>query len=699
MRSKRAARLTALATVLTATSAGAQTATSFYNPNVDAQQFRPAPGPLNFLSVHGARVDGSPGFSVGGMINYANRPFVIFDATCTPPESMTSCTATRVRSTPVEHLATLNVLGSVSLFRRLQIALDLPIQLQSGDNIVPETAQRRVDIPTQTRFAIGDPRLDLKARLVGEGLQGVAVALNAFAQAPIGRFVADQGYLGDSSAAFGGRVIGDFRRGRFSFAANVGAIARLSPAQLYSTWVGHRLLWGAAFGADITPKINVMLEAFGGHDLSGQGQTDVSVLQQSQVELLAAGRYRLGHLALTAGAGTSVVRGFGAPSARVLLGAVYAPATADTDRDGVMDEDDRCASEPEDRDGFEDGDGCPEADNDADGMLDLVDRCPNDPEDRDGFQDNDGCPDRDNDNDGIPDGFDSCPRAPEDRDGDRDTDGCPDDDRDRDGIPDERDRCPTEQEDTDGFADEDGCPEPDNDNDRVLDTADQCGEQPETYNGFQDDDGCPDAIPDRDGDGIADDRDQCADQPETYNGVTDDDGCPERGPSLVQLQGDQIRILQQVNFATNSDRIVGARSFQILDAVAAILAAHPEFVGVEIQGHTDNRGDAERNRDLSRRRAVAVRAYLLTRGVAEGRLTAQGFGPDRPIESNTNSRGRAANRRVEFHLTAPGGASVQSGGTVSSTPAGSPAAQPGATGTDTGATSTGTGATGSGAPR
>ena len=89
-----------------------------------------------------------------------------------------------------------------------------------------------------------------------------------------------------------------------------------------------------------------------------------------------------------------------------------------------------------------------------------------------------------------------------------------------------------------------------------------------------------------------------------------------------------------MNFATNSVRIVGARSFQILDAVAAILAAHPEFVGVEIQGHTDNRGDAERNRDLSRRRAVAVRAYLLTRGVADGRLTAQGFGPDRPVVSN-----------------------------------------------------------------
>ncbi len=673
MRSKRAACLAAVGAVLSTGSAWGQT--SFYNPNVDVQQFRPAPGPNNFLTVHGARVDGMPGFSVGGFVNWAYRPFVIFSATCTPADMATNCSPTQVRSVPVEHLATLNVLGSVTLFRRLQIGLDLPVQLQTGDNIVPATGYRDATVPSQTRFALGDPRLDLKVRLVGDGLQGVAIALNAFAQAPIGRFVADQGYLGDSSAAFGGRAIVDFRRGRFSMAGNVGAIARLEPVQLYSTYVGHRLMWGAAFGVDATPKLNFLLEGFGSHDLSGQGQTDISVVQQSHIEINAAGRYRIGHLTLTLGGGTSVLRGFGSPAVRVLAGAVYAPFLADTDRDGIGDEDDRCPTEAEDRDGFEDNDGCAEADNDADGMLDPVDRCPNEPEDRDNFQDQDGCPDRDNDNDGIPDGYDSCPRAPEDRDGDRDTDGCPDDDRDRDGVPDERDRCPTEQEDTDGFQDEDGCPDADNDNDRIPDAQDQCGEQPETYNGFQDDDGCPDAMPDRDSDGITDDRDQCPDQPETYNGVTDEDGCPERGPSLVQLQGDQIRILQQVNFATNSDRIVGRRSFQILDAVASILAAHPEFANVEIQGHTDNRGDADRNRELSNRRALAVRAYLMTKGVAEGRLSGRGFGPDRPIESNTSSRGRAANRRVEFHLVGPAGQSVQSGGSVSA-PANGPAAAP-----------------------
>lgn len=693
MRSMRVACLVVAGVVLCASNAWAQT--EFFNPNVDVQQFRPAPGPNNFLTVHGARVDGMPGFSVGGYINYGWRPFVIFSASCTPPESMTNCTPTEVRSRPVEHMGTLNALGTVTLFRRLQIGLDLPLHLQAGDNIVISTGRPDVTNPSSVRFAVGDPRLDLKVRVVGEGLQGFALAINAFAQAPLGRVfstitpgspVATQGFLGDSSAAFGGRAIVDFRRGRFSMAANVGAIARLEPVQLYSTYVGHRILWGAAFGVDVTPKLNLMLEGYGSHDLSSGGQTDISVLQQSHIEANLAARYRIGHLALTLGGGTSLLRGFGSPAVRVLAGAVYAPFVVDTDRDGVPDEDDRCPSEPEDRDGFEDQDGCPEDDNDADGILDTVDRCPNEPEDRDNFQDQDGCPDRDNDNDRIPDGYDSCPNEPEDYDGDRDTDGCPDDDRDRDGVPDERDRCPTEPEDTDGFEDEDGCPDPDNDRDGIPDTQDQCGEQPETFNGFQDDDGCPDSMPDRDNDGIPDDRDQCPDQPETYNGITDEDGCPERGPSLVQLQGNQIRILQQVNFATNSDRIVGRRSFQVLDAVAAIMTAHPEFARVEVQGHTDNQGPAERNRDLSQRRAAAVRAYLISKGIAEARLSAQGYGQDRPIESNANRRGRAANRRVEFHLVGPAGQSVQSGGSVSSSTTPETPSAP-ATGASTSATS------------
>jgi outer membrane protein OmpA-like peptidoglycan-associated protein len=84
----------------------------------------------------------------------------------------------------------------------------------------------------------------------------------------------------------------------------------------------------------------------------------------------------------------------------------------DTDGDGICDDDDACPTQPEDKDGFQDADGCPDPDNDQDGIPDALDKCPNDPEDKDGFQDADGCPDPDNDQDGIPDVRDKCPNDP-----------------------------------------------------------------------------------------------------------------------------------------------------------------------------------------------------------------------------------------------------------------------------------------------
>ena len=122
-----------------------------------------------------------------------------------------------------------------------------------------------------------------------------------------------------------------------------------------------------------------------------------------------------------------------------------APPPKDTDGDGLFDDVDECPRQPEDKDGYEDQDGCPEDDNDADGIADKIDDCPMDPEDRDGFEDTDGCPDLDNDKDGIADRVDQCPDEPEDADGVEDDDGCPDCDDDKDGVaecPQPLDKCP-----------------------------------------------------------------------------------------------------------------------------------------------------------------------------------------------------------------------------------------------------------------
>jgi hypothetical protein len=135
-------------------------------------------------------------------------------------------------------------------------------------------------------------------------------------------------------------------------------------------------------------------------------------------------------------------------------------------------------------------------DRDGDGIADDKDKCPDDPEDFDGFQDADGCPDPDNDGDGILDINDACPNIP----ARGSADGCPHQaaqmgDRDGDGITDDRDKCPDDPEDRDGFQDADGCPDPDNDKDGIPDVKDRCPNEPETVNGFQDADGCPDKKP------------------------------------------------------------------------------------------------------------------------------------------------------------------------------------------------------------
>ena len=106
--------------------------------------------------------------------------------------------------------------------------------------------------------------------------------------------------------------------------------------------------------------------------------------------------------------------------------------------------------------------------------LDAADKCPTQAEDKDSFEDDDGCPEYDRDGDGIHDQQDVCPDQAEDKDGYKDEDGCPDADNDGDGLADAKDKCPNVGEDKDGFQDEDGCPDPDNDKDLVLDIDDQC---------------------------------------------------------------------------------------------------------------------------------------------------------------------------------------------------------------------------------
>jgi OOP family OmpA-OmpF porin len=255
-------------------------------------------------------------------------------------------------------------------------------------------------------------------------------------------------------------------------------------------------------------------------------------------------------------------------------------------------------------------------------------------------------PPPDKDADGIPDKDDACPDVPGVATADPKTNGCPPApaDRDGDGVPDDKDACPDQA----GVKSDDpklnGCPPPppDQDGDGIPDAQDACPAVPGVKTNDPKTNGCPS---DRDGDGIPDDKDKCPDQPETKNGYQDEDGCPDELPKAVQKFTGTIK---GINFQTGSAKITKA-SYPTLDAAAKVLKDFPG-IKMEIQGHTDDVGDDDKNMKLSQDRAQSVKDYLVSKGVEEGRLQAHGYGETKPIDPKKTAAARAKNRRVEFQV-------------------------------------------------
>jgi outer membrane protein OmpA-like peptidoglycan-associated protein len=248
----------------------------------------------------------------------------------------------------------------------------------------------------------------------------------------------------------------------------------------------------------------------------------------------------------------------------------------------------------------------------------------------------------DADSDGVPDARDHCPTEPQGARPDPDRPGCPSADYDGDGVPDASDACPTVPAGADPDPASPGCPAGDRDRDGVRDPADAC---PDLHHGLHPDParpGCPQ--PDRDEDTVPDALDACPDEPGAPSLDPARNGCP----GLVRIRAGQVQILQPVYFATGRDVILEA-SFPVLLAVADAVSASG-ITRLRIEGHTDAVGDDEANLRLSQRRAESVRRWLLEHGIDASVLEAVGLGETRPVESNDTELGRAANRRVEFHI-------------------------------------------------
>lgn len=380
-----------------ATSARAQVASD----ELGIERFRLAMDRAGVLDVEWAGVPGHLSWGAGVLVGFAHAPLVLYDRDMNAVDPV------------VERRLTTTLSGSIALWNRLElgVAVDL-IGYQSGTELTPAMA----DVPGS---GMGDLRLVAKVLALGSDRLQLS-----FVPALIVPGGSARGYLREAGPAFSPAVALSARAGRIRGAVNAGyqLKTRVETAGLVSDDEAFARI-GAAFalGAVRSPLVELWWSTSFASPL-----TDADKNQIALEMFGGASRQITPSVGAFAAFGVGLDNGFGTPDWRALAGVRFEVASADRDGDHVVGSADRCPDDPEDVDGWDDTDGCPDLDNDGDGVADDRDRCAAAAEDNDGFEDEDGCVDADNDADGITDADDRCPAAAEDKDGFQDGDGCAD---------------------------------------------------------------------------------------------------------------------------------------------------------------------------------------------------------------------------------------------------------------------------------
>jgi outer membrane protein OmpA-like peptidoglycan-associated protein len=562
-------------------------------------------------------------FAIGLVADYARDPLVLYGSNGDPTRRI------------VDSQGVLHVQGSLALFDRIGINFSLPISLfQTGEPATPAT---RPEFNAYGPPVTGDIRLGLRVRIVGQSDRD-PISLHIGGHAYLGfipynnrdNFVTDEEFRFRAYATLAGHA-GPIR---WSFP---GGFHYRPTHPLLGTSIAPEVYINAAIGfASDDGRLTVGPEAWASYTLNGDAFT-----RSVSAEAVLGIHYSIADTMLVGvGAGPGISDGApGTPEFRALLRLAYAPQPR-----------------------VEPPHPPPPADSDNDNVIDLDDACPHEPMGADPDPDRLGCPLQDADHDGVGNATDLCPNVPAGEHADPQRAGCPAPDTDNDGVFDHEDQCVTTPAGAHPDPERAGCPDADTDNDGVLDHDDQCRTEHSGPHPDASRPGCP--LPDRDHDSVPDATDHCPDQPGAPHPDANRNGCP----GLVRVEGGQVRILQQVFFATNSDRIL-PRSYPVLQAVADALHASPDIRRVAIEGHTDNQGDDTRNLQLSDRRANSVMAWLTHHSIDPSRLEAHGYGETRPLASNDTRAGRAQNRRVEFHIVDPAPASAAPATAPSASPA------------------------------
>lgn len=536
----------------------------------DLERFRPAPDPDGFLTITGTRTPGPLRYDFGLALGYASQQLLLRDP------------GTGERTGVVTDRFSGDLTFQLGLGGIVAVGFDAPFVLwQAGQGSAIDGGG-----PLQTG-AIRDPRFVGRIRLLGEDAtvererhEGEGLALQAAVTAPIGH---ERAFAGEGAPMVEAEVLGDFHLLDIGIGGVIGYRHRFAEPTVASVPFRNQLYFGV--GLQVPTFVIEHLVSIAELDVTTDLENPFGNQSSTVVEWRLGLRLRLTDVAITAMGGSGLVGGVGSPSFRGVLGLTWSPRVHDRDHDGIVDDQDECASLPEDFDENEDENGCPEPDNDHDLVPDLDDACPNDAAEVDRDLDDDGCTDplSDLDGDGLGDDVDACPSAAEDPDGVDDGDGCPDLDEDGDGVDLPADRCPDAAEDRDEHEDDDGCPDPDDDGDGIPDAQDLCPRDAEDGDAFEPTDGCPE--PDDDRDGVADAADTCPTEDETINGRRDDDGCPDPGRGLFRVTGapgsSEFALEGRIPFA--ADGSLPASSAGAIAQLAAHLLSdwgHPHVVEV-----------------------------------------------------------------------------------------------------------------------
>lgn len=432
--------------------------------NLDTVLFDPTPATHKAaFHTQSADVGNNGEYAVSALLSYADDPLVLDTA-----QNDYRAVGTRTQLS----------LGVAYAFGgRFEAGVRMPFYFQGGDGSVDP--REMFGVSAVNTSARGDATLHAKMHISDGEALGADVSHGFVGQLTVPTRSGDE-FAGTNMPQ--GRLLWltTLTGKRLQLTLNAGAIIRSK--ERYSSLVQRS---GGAFGAGLSyrwrDKLWIGGEVFGNLIPGGKTGKPMEGEALGSPELMAAieGLGEIGYQfkrttnigfaagrGITSGVGTSMYRGVllisYTPSAPELA-PIHPPRPPeppkDSDSDGIKDKLDACPDEAEDKDMFDDGDGCPEPDNDNDGLADDKDKCPLDAEDDDKFQDDDGCPEKDNDGDGVPDDKDKCPVGAEDKDGYQDMDGCADPDNDSDGIVDSVDKCPREAETINGNNDDDGCPD------------------------------------------------------------------------------------------------------------------------------------------------------------------------------------------------------------------------------------------------